>query len=262
MSNVKMGLQIHAVREGFAEDPLGTLKRVKAMGYEGVELNYFAMENTGNTAKFYADALKEAGLKCFSFMASWNHILPENLETTIQYAKDLGTKMMVIGSVNFERLQNEEGFAALALETIKNAAAAFENAGFVAGYHNHDSDQYLIDGEKTFLEYLMENMPESFVMMLDTGNMLGGGGDPIATVKKFPGRSPVVHIKGYGQAKGYTTPVWEAEIDWKEMMKTAVEVGGVQVMSIEFGARGDYEPFDRAQKSYYWLEEQLKALEG
>ena len=261
MSNVKMGLQIHAVREGFAEDPKGTLKRVKDMGYEGVELNYFAMENTGNTAKFYADALEEVGLKCFSFMLAWKDILPENLDASIQYAKELGTKMIVIGSVNFERLKNEEGFAELAVETIKNAAVAFENAGFVSGYHNHDSDQYVVDGERTFLEYLMENTPNSFVMMLDTGNMLAGGGDPIATVKKFPHRSPVVHIKGYGKEKRYTTPVWEAEIDWAEMMKTAVETGDVQVMSIEFGARGDYEPFDRAEKSFHWLKEQLKVLE-
>jgi len=34
-------------------------------------------------------------------------------------------------------------------------------------------------------------------LQLDIGNCLGGGGDPIAMLKKFPGRSWTVHIKEY-----------------------------------------------------------------
>lgn len=258
MFDVKKSLQIHSVREAFEENPAEALKRVKAMGYEGVELNYPAMKKAGRPAALYAEALKDAGLKCFSFMISLEHVETDGLDYIIEYAKTLGTETMVIGAVNFRQLKEEPGYAQKALELIKMAAEAFEKAGFVTGYHNHDSDQYVVDGEKTFLEYLMSNTPNSFVMMLDTGNMLAGGGDPIAMVKKFPGRSPIVHIKGYGQAEGYTTPVWDSEIDWKEMIKTAVELGGTKIMSIEFGKRGDYEPFDRAEKSFVWLSEQLQ----
>jgi hypothetical protein len=34
-------------------------------------------------------------------------------------------------------------------------------------------------------------------MQLDVGNCLSGGGDPIAMLKEFPGRSWSVHIKEY-----------------------------------------------------------------
>ena len=258
MINVQMSLQIHSVREAFEENPEEALKRVKAIGYEGVELNYPAMKKAGRPAVLYAEALKVAGLKCFSFMISLEHIETDGLDYIIEYAKTLGAQMIVIGTVSFKRLKEESGYAQKALGLIKMAAQAFEKAGFITGYHNHDSDQYAVEGEKTFLEYLMSNMSESFAMVLDTGNMLAGGGDPIAMVKSFPGRSPIVHIKGYGQADGYATPVWETEIDWKEMIGTAVALGRAKVMSIEFGKRGGYEPFDRAEQSFCWLKDQLK----
>ena len=36
-SKYKMGLQLFSVRDAMAEDPLGTLKKVKAMGYKDFE---------------------------------------------------------------------------------------------------------------------------------------------------------------------------------------------------------------------------------
>ena len=38
MSKIKLGIQAHSVREAFAEDPIGTMKKIKAMGYTGVEI--------------------------------------------------------------------------------------------------------------------------------------------------------------------------------------------------------------------------------
>ena len=79
-------------------------------------------------------------------------------------------------------------------------------------------------------------------------------------LKKYPGRSPILHIKGYSQAKGYTTPVWESEADMDELLTTALDKCGTKTMVIEFGKRGDYEPFDRAEKSLIWLKETLAKL--
>ncbi len=257
MNNVKISLQIHSVREAFQDDPEEALKRVKAIGYEGVELNYPAMKKAGKPAAIYAQALRRSGLKCFSFMISLENLETDGLDYIIEYAKTLDAQMIVISAVSINRLKEEAGYAQKALELIQMAAEVLGKAGFATGYHNHDTDQYVVGEEKTFLEYLMSTMPQSFAMVLDTGNMIAGGGDPIAMVKSFPGRSPIVHIKGYGQAYGYTTPVWETEIDWKEMIETAAALGGAKVMSIEFGKRGGYEPFDRAKQSFCWLKDQL-----
>ena len=115
---------------------------------------------------------------------------------------------------------------------------------------------------KPFYEYVCENTPEEFMVMIDTGNIQAGDGSPVDVVRKFPGRSPIVHIKGYSKAKDYATPVWEGEIDWDELFHEMATIGNTQIFSIEFGKRSDYEPFDRAEKSLVWLKEQVAKIGG
>ena len=45
-----------------------------------------------------------------------------------------------------------------------------------------------------------------------------------------------------------------------ELLTTAIDKCGTRTMVIEFGKRGDYEPFDRAEKSLIWLKETLARL--
>ena len=53
-------------------------------------------------------------------------------------------------------------------------------------------------------------------------------------------------------------PVWEAEIDSDELIRTLIDDGGAKIFSIEFGKRGDYVPFERAEKSFEWLSAKLR----
>ena len=87
---------------------------------------------------------------------------------------------------------------------------------------------------------------------------MGGNADPIELIKKYPGRTEIAHFKGYSSELKYVTPVWKAEIDSDELIRTLVEDGKAQKFSIEFGARGDYVPFERAEQSYVWLCQKLK----
>ena len=63
MEKLNLGLQSHAVREAFAEDPVKAIERVAAMGYEGMELNMGALNHE---PQFYADTFDRFGIKCFS----------------------------------------------------------------------------------------------------------------------------------------------------------------------------------------------------
>lgn len=253
MKEMKLGLQLHAVREGFAEDPLGTLRRVAAMGYEGVECNIFAMNRE---IQVYEEALAETGLACFGCLASWNDLQPEALEKTMRYLKALKTQTLVIGNVDFQKLQSEADYPQKAVEHMKKVADVMRQEGIATGYHSHDGDfQHLVEG-KPFYEWVFQQMPEDFLMVLDTGNIQGGGADPLEMIRKFPGRTSTAHIKGYSQAKGYVTPVWESELDWEAFFPLLLEEGGAQIIDVEFGMRGDYEPFERAELSLKWLKEQ------
>ena len=90
MKEIKLGLQVHSVREAFAEDPIGTLKRIKEMGYTGVEIPMGAITNaneglTAKSAEFYKKALEDAGLECYGILTSWEAVQPDHIEQTIRY---------------------------------------------------------------------------------------------------------------------------------------------------------------------------------
>ena len=88
MEKIRLGLQTHAVREAFDADPVKTIHRIAQMGYEGVELNCWTIRED---PQFYLDALKDAGLECFSCMATWEQLKRENLQgTPVQRSGDQG----------------------------------------------------------------------------------------------------------------------------------------------------------------------------
>ena len=131
--------------------------------------------------------------------------------------------------------------------------------GFLTGFHDHGGDHTTtVDGKKAVFDFLMENTGDDYMMMIDTGNAQGGGADPIALVEKYPHRTQYVHFKGYSTENGYLTPIWDAEIDSDKLIDTLISKGDTRVFSIEFGKRGDYVPFERAEKSYEWLSAKLK----
>ena len=257
MDQIKLGLQSHAVREAFAEDPVKAIERVAAMGYEGMELNMGALNRE---PQFYADAFERFGIKCFSALCGMNLLSEENLESTVATCRVLGITDMVLGSVDGNRLKTEPDYPAIAIAQMNYACEELGKVGIRTGYHSHDMDSFRVQPNKSFYEMVMENTSDRFSMVIDTGNTMGGGDDPIALLKQFPGRSPVLHIKGYSKAKDYTTPVWESEVDWDELLTTAIDSCNTRTMIIEFGKRGDYEPFDRAEKSLIWLKETLARL--
>lgn len=244
-SSIKVGLQIYSVREAFDEDPAGTLKAVAAMGYEGVE---FTLGSLKKPPEYYRDALAEVGLACFGCLTSWNDVQPDTIARTITINRALGSPFIIIGSVPTQ-LVSTPGDADRAVAYMVKTQRIINGEGFAAGYHNHDSDFFNAVGGKTFFEHVFDDTPDDFVMLLDTGNALAAGFDSVALINKYPGRSPFLHIKGYSKAKEYLAYIGDDDFDWPSVIRCAAEVGGARTFSVEFGKRGGYDPFERAQTS-------------
>lgn len=255
MKQMQVGLQLHSVREDFAERPAQTLQRVAEIGYQGVELVYNTLTQT---PEFYADAMHAAGLKCYSVMLDWKHLQPDTLESALEYCKKLPCNCIVLGSLDLVPLAEDPTYDGFLLDFTRDVAEKIRGAGFRTGFHNHDKDHLncVADG-RTFFEYLFDNTSADFMLMMDTGNAQGGGADPIDLVKRYPHRTQIAHFKGYSAEKTYLTPVWEAEIDTDSLLDTLIREGDTEILSVEFGKRGDYVPFERAERSYLWLSEKL-----
>lgn len=68
-------------------------------------------------------------------------------------------------------------------------------------------------------------------MQLDIGNCLGGGGDPYAILRKFPGRSRTIHLKEYA---GKTSAlIGEGQVKWDEIFTLCETTGNTQWYIVE-----------------------------
>jgi len=266
MEKIKIGLQIFAVREDFDEHPAEALQRIADIGYQGVEMIYGG-PIVERGADFYAKELAKTGLECFSMMFAWSLVEEGKLDDMIEFCKKLKCPVLVLGGIAHEKFAETPDYSEKFLKELKESADKIRAAGLKTGFHNHDYDHlvningHMIEedgGGKSIFDYIIENTDDDYMMMVDTGNAQGGGADPIEMVKKYPHRTEYVHFKGYSTENGYLTPIWEAELDSDELIRTLVEVGDTKILSVEFGRRGDYVPFERAEKSYEWLSAKLR----
>lgn len=261
MKKLKLGLQIHSVRDAFMADPETTLRQVADMGYDGVEM---VLQYCPFAPERYRKALKDAGLTCYSMMLDWKYMTSEeDLKRTIAYTEAMDCAMIVMAAVPKPVLQELADHPEQA-RVLKDTALAYKQrlneAGFETGYHDHDGDHLnKVGGKVSFMDYLLENTPDDYMYMIDTGNAMAGGADPVAKIRQFPHRSRIIHLKGFCDETRYLTPIWKSQIDTDALLNTLVRDGGAEVMSIEFGAAVAGSPFEQAEQSYVWLRRRLTA---
>jgi sugar phosphate isomerase/epimerase len=257
MNKVRVGLQIHSLREDFAENPADTLARIADMGYEGVE---FTLGSVKRDPGHVRELLAENGLACFGCLTGWQDVQEDAIAQTIACNRALGSPFIVIGSVPTKLVSTPEEVDDV-LARMALAQRTIQAEGFATGYHNHDSDFFHVVGGKTFFEQVFDRTSEDFVMLLDTGNALAAGFESIPLLEKYPHRSPFLHIKGYSEEKGYQAYIGEDDFDWPAVIRCAIAVGGARTFSVEFGARGDYDPRERAQTSLDRVRTYLEAAQ-
>jgi sugar phosphate isomerase/epimerase len=88
---------------------------------------------------------------------------------------------------------SEDGIAELA-NLLNQTAAECRSHKMIVGYHAHAFDFEKINGRFAW-EILFSRTEPEVNMQMDVGNCLSGNGDPIAMLKKFPGRTRTIHIK-------------------------------------------------------------------
>lgn len=218
-TNIPVALQLYSIREVCKKDLPGTLKKVAAMGYEGVEFAGYH----GYSAPELKKMLDENGLKCCGTHIQRPDLTGDNLQKTIDFNKTLGNRFLIVSWMSPDYLKSPESIketAAFFNETAKKAAAQ----GMLIGYHAHGGDFIKVGGtDATGWDMLFENLDPAVVMQLDVGNCQGGGGDPIAVLKKFPGRSKTIHLKEDGGKA--EAAIGEGEVDWPAVFELCQKEG-------------------------------------
>lgn len=186
-----VAVQVYSVRDSAEANLADTLRKIKEMGYDGVEfagLYGYAPEYI----KGLIDALE---LIPVSAHIPLDEMLEDPHKTFAAY-QTIGVKFAAVPYVTPERRPGAEKFFETIDEIAKIGAIA-KQYGITLLYHNHDFEFKKVDGEYG-LDILYSKVPKDFLETeLDTCWVNVGGEIPAEYIAKYSGRTPVVHLKDF-----------------------------------------------------------------
>ena len=239
----KVGLQLYTVRDLMKADFDGTLAKVAGAGYREVEFaGYF--ERTPEQVKA---SLAKSGL--VSPSAHFNStFLGDKWPGVLESANVIGQQFVVCSSVE-EGLRKQSGAWPRIAESFNRAGEAAKKAGLQFAYHNHSFEFEPVDGQLPYDILLKETDPELVKLEMDLYWATKGGADPIAYFDRYPGRFPLVHVKGMAKDGSMTSVGADNRIDWKRIF--ASPNSGIQHYFVEHDNPAS--PLDSIRASYAYL---------
>ena len=187
-----IALQLYTVRGDMEQDFKGTLQKVKALGYDGVE---FA--GLFNNAPADINAMcKEIGLVPISAHVPLADMLAD-VDKVIADYKAIGCEYIVVPYVTEERRPGGDKFFQM-VDEIRAIGEKCKAAGLTLLYHNHDFEFKKLESGEYGLDYLYANVSSDLLQTeLDQCWVKYSGLDPVEYLKKYTGRAPVVHLKDF-----------------------------------------------------------------
>jgi sugar phosphate isomerase/epimerase len=227
MARIPIAVQLWSVKEQCNEDFAGTLEAIAEMGYDGVELAGFHGQSPADVKAMVEDA----GLAIAGHHLSLARFLGDELEPTIEADKILGNRYLICAWVPPADRETEDGLLALA-DRFNDIAGRLAAHGMRFGYHNHlEEFQPMADGRLPW-DVLFDALSEEVIMQVDTGNAMAGGGDPLGSLERFPGRAVTVHLKEHSATNDQPL-VGEGDVPWQDVFRLCETVGGTEWYIVE-----------------------------
>ena len=186
-----IAVQVYSVRDDAEADLAGTFRKIKEMGYDGVEFAGLY----GHSPEYVKGVCDALGLVPISAHIPLADMLADPDKTFSDYAK-IGCRFAAVPYVTEERRPGAPLFEQT-IEDIKKLGACAKKYGITLLYHNHDFEFKKI-GDKYGLDVLYESVsPDLLQTELDTCWVNVGGEEPAPFIEKYSGRAPVVHLKDF-----------------------------------------------------------------
>ena len=243
---IPVGLQLYSVREQCQKDLPGTLAAVKKIGYPAVEFaGYY-----DRSAKDLRKLLDDNGLVACGTHTPYESVQGDKLKETVEFNRTIGNKFLIVPWMNEAKSKQEWLDRAKLFNEI---ADKVKPDGMCVGYHAHQHDFKEIEGVAAW-DLFFGNTKAEVIMQLDTSNCCEGGADPVAVLKKYPGRARSIHIKAFGG--GPDAVIGEDKVDWKAVFAFCESKGKTQVYVLEHESGKD--PLDAVKRSYEALKKMGK----
>mgnify|MGYP003311927184 CR=1 FL=1 len=255
-----LGLQVYTIREVLKDAEFMDLafKKLAAMGITELQTaGDFIVEPAE-----YARLAHKYGMSVVGTHYDYNKILNAP-EETIAVHRALGTTNIGIGGMpRYARSELDE--LKKFVEEFNRTAELYAKEGFKLTYHNHQFEFMRIDGTKTLMDILADELDKNNVsFVLDTCWVAAGGNDVRYWIEKLAGRVDILHLKDIrldnrsGNYCGTMTEIGNGSIYWDGVIETARKTG-VQSYVIEQDANFiNGNPFESLQVSTDYLKNYL-----
>ncbi|PFA70337.1 xylose isomerase [Bacillus sp. AFS015802] len=189
MKQMSIALQMYTLRNEAEKDFIGTLQKVAELGYEGVELAGYG----GFSPKELKGVLDDLGLRAVS-----SHIplseLRSNGDAVIHDQLELGSSYIVCPYLPPEERSEEDYFRLI--DDLNSIGEKCFNEGLTLCYHHHDFElTKLSNGETALGTILSETNPHWVKAEFDLYWLTYAGENPLTWLKRYQGRTPLVHLK-------------------------------------------------------------------
>ena len=255
-----------------------TLKRIKAAGYDGLELNRFMIHPsslmvrlmtraagmpTGNGGKLdWPGLIKDSGLLVASLGVDLGS-LEREADQVIQDARSLATDTVVVTGMYRFDYGNESAVRELA-QRLNKAGQSLKGEGLSLLYHNHNVELLpLPSGKRAYDVLIEETDPELVNFEFDSYWFTDGGADAKLWMKKLGSRMKLWHLtdRGSRQSGPAMTPILKA--DSVELGTGNMDLDGLWEISVTNGVQSvvleshknwiDRDPVKSLELSAQWL---------
>ena len=259
-----------------------TLGRIKAAGYDGLELNRFMIHPSSLMVRLMTRAagmptgkggnldwhklLQESGLEVISLHTDLGSLEREP-EAVIEEAKSFGTgKVVITGMYRFD--YSDEASVQELAKRLNKVGDALKASGLSLLYHNHNVELLQVKPGLRAYDILIEDTnPELVGFEFDSYWFTDGGADAKSWMKKLGGRMKLWHVtdRGSRQSGPAMTPILKAdsmELGTGNMdldgLKEIALLGGIEAVVLESHKNWiDKDPVKSLELSAKWLKERF-----
>lgn len=226
----QLSVQLWSIKDDVSADFEGTLKKLAAMGFQGVEFagNFGAYANDAKGLKVFLD---KTGLKASGAHVHFDKLTPETIDATIAFYKAIDCKYLIIPMD--KRAFTNEGAKEVAAD-LKKVQEKLAAHGMRTGYHNHKPEM-LGEMGNTPWDVIGKNTNNDIILQQDVGWTEVAGKNPVDFVKAYPGRTITTHYKASAPEEGNPEHpiIGQDTTDWKALIEANRTVGGTLWLVVE-----------------------------
>lgn len=193
---LRLGVQMWSVDDLWRKDPVGAFRRLRALGYEGVQsLGFYKMDWNELEKMLDGEGLRIVDMPFRPEMVA----KPGDFDRFVAFCRRFGVDFVFVPWFSGKGL-DESGWRAHVAQ-LAAWRAKFAAVGLRTGFHNHQIELTTKFADGTCPLDAFEKAGVDFE--LDVGHAKLAGADPVAWLQRLAGRVPSIHAKpGGGRAVG------------------------------------------------------------